>query len=49
MNQLFKKEVFDVDEAEIVYQAKLKAKERLLAKHGQSERVLRAIREVAGV
>jgi len=41
--------VFDVDEVEIVYQAKLKAKERLLAKYGERESVLRVIREVAGV
>jgi len=39
-----------MDEIEIVYQAKLKAKERLLAKYGQTnEKVLRVIREVAGV
>jgi len=39
----------DMDETEIVYKAKLKAKERLLAKYGEDERVLRVIREVAGV
>lgn len=38
-----------MDETEIVYQAKLKAKARLLAKYGQSDKVLRAIKEVAGV
>ena len=38
-----------MDETELVYGAKLKAKERLLAKYGQNEQVLRAIREVAGV
>ena len=36
-------------EAEIVYRAKLKAKERLLVKYGQDKKVLRIIREVVGV
>ena len=38
-----------MDETEIVYKAKLKAKERLLAKYGERESVLRVIREVTGV
>jgi len=38
-----------MDLTAIVYRAKLKAKERLLAKYGQDKKVLRAIREVAGV
>jgi hypothetical protein len=38
-----------MNETEIVYAAKLKAKERLIAKYGQNDKVLRAIRSVAGV
>lgn len=41
--------VISVDNTELVYRARLKAKERLLAKYGQNKKVLRAIKEVAGV
>jgi len=38
-----------MNETEMVYGAKLKAKQRLIAKYGETEQVLRTILEVAGV
>lgn len=38
-----------MDETQIVYQAKLRAKELLIAKYGAKPKVLRAIKDITGV
>lgn len=38
-----------MNQADVVYKAKLEAKRRLIAKYGEDERLLKTIKEVAGV